>query len=160
MRIKWGQDMATALLFILVGVGALIIGWDYSKGRHNGLAREFCRRSCRGALSASGASWRSKPIIAGDVAMSPWAWRPLFMVTLACGRFRHVRSTISGLIVTMIIALTLCAARHDRDPVARVLDLSRASWSPSAGARSYGCSGCRSRHGRSECRPNSISQLR
>ena len=32
MRIKLGQDMATGLLFAVIGIGALIIGWDYPMG--------------------------------------------------------------------------------------------------------------------------------
>ena len=48
MRIRGGQDFATGLLFIVVGLAALWIGADYPWARRSARAPASCRASSPG----------------------------------------------------------------------------------------------------------------
>lgn len=115
MRIKWGQDMATAVLFIGIGLA----GWLIASGNYPGgapYAMGTPQRPGTGVLPVilswclvgCGAILMVKAIMAGDVAMSAWAWRPFFAVTAATIAFGMFVDDL-GLVLTMIISLTLCA---------------------------------------------------
>lgn len=111
MRIKWGQDLATGLLFIAVGLGSLLTIYYYDK-----LPMGTAQRPGTGVLPlglswcliGTGALLGFKSITVSDEPMSSWAWRPLFLVTLATMAFGFLVDDW-GLVITMIISMTLCA---------------------------------------------------
>lgn len=107
MRIKWGQDLVTGLLFIGIGLAALIIGWDYPRGtpQRPGTGVLPLILSC--CLIGSGGILAVKSI-AVDQPIAAWAWRPFFMVTLATVAFGLLIDDL-GLVFSMVISLTLCA---------------------------------------------------
>ncbi len=108
MRVKFGQDMASGLLFIIIGLGALWIGADYPMGTPQRPGTGVLPRILAWCLVGSGSILAVKALLAGDVSMGNWAWRPLFFVTLAVVFFGLCIDSL-GLVLTMIIALTLCA---------------------------------------------------
>lgn len=108
MRIKWGQDMATAALFIMVGVGALIIGWDYPRGTPQRPGTGVLPAILAWCLVGTGGLLAIKSVISGDIAMAKWSWRPFALVTLACVSFGLLIDEL-GLIFTTIVSLVLCA---------------------------------------------------
>lgn len=108
MRVKFGQDMASGLLFIIIGLGALWIGADYPMGTPQRPGTGVLPRILAWCLVGSGAILAVKALLSGDVDMGTWAWRPLFYVTLAVVAFGLCIDSL-GLVVTMLIALTLCA---------------------------------------------------
>lgn len=111
MRIKWGQDFATGLLFIAVGIGSLLTIYYFDK-----LPMGTAQRPGTGVLPlglswcliGTGAILGFKSITVSDEPMSRWAWRPLFLVTLATMSFGLLIDDW-GLVITMIISMTLCA---------------------------------------------------
>ncbi len=108
MRIRFGQDMATALLFIVVGIGALIIGWDYPRGTPQRPGTGVLPAILSWCLVGVGGLLVLKSVLAGDIEMQRWAWRPFFAVTAATVSFGLLVDDL-GLVITMVIALTLCA---------------------------------------------------
>lgn len=108
MRMRFGQDMATALLFIVVGVGALIIGWDYPRGTAQRPGTGVLPAILSWCLIGIGGLLLLKSVLGGDIEMQRWAWRPFLSVTAATVAFGLFVDDL-GLILTMIIALTLCA---------------------------------------------------
>ena len=111
MRIKWGQDLATGVMFILIGLGSIFTIYAYDK-----LSMGTPQRPGTGVLPlilawcliATGGVLSFKAVVAGDEPMSRWAWRPLFALTAATIAFGLLIDEL-GLIVTMIVSLTLCA---------------------------------------------------
>lgn len=108
MRVKFGQDMATGILFLIIGLGALWVGADYPMGIPQRPGTGVLPRILAWCLVATGGLLAVKAIISGDVSMGGWAWRPLFFVTLAVVMFGMLIDSL-GLVVSMTISLTLCA---------------------------------------------------
>jgi putative tricarboxylic transport membrane protein len=111
MRIKWGQDMATGVLFILVGIGALLTIYYYDK-----LSMGSAQRPGTGVLPAilswcligTGLFLSVKSIVFSDEPVTRMAWRPFLLVTLGVVLFGLLIDDW-GLVVTMVISMTLCA---------------------------------------------------
>ncbi len=108
MRVKFGQDMASGLLFIIIGLGAVWIGADYPMGTRQRPGTGVLPIILAWCLVGSGAILLVKGLLAGDVSIGDWSWRPLLFVTLAVIAFGLCIDSL-GLIITMIISLTLCA---------------------------------------------------
>jgi putative tricarboxylic transport membrane protein len=111
MRLKSGQDWATGLLFILVGFGAILTIYFYDK-----LAMGTTQRPGTGVLpvilswcliGTGGLIW-IKAYFTGGEPLTHFAWRPLFMVSLAGIAFGRLVDPL-GLVVSTSIAVTLCA---------------------------------------------------
>ena len=108
MRIRWGQDLATGILFILVGLGALIIGWDYPRGTPQRPGTGVLPAILSWCLIGSGGLLIIKSVLAGDIEIGHWAWRPFLMVTAGVVSFGLTVDEL-GLITAMLISMTLCA---------------------------------------------------
>jgi len=112
MRIKWGQDMAAGVLFVLVGIGALLTIYYYDN-----LSMGTAQRPGTGVLPAilswcligTGLILAIKSISFSDEAVPKVAWRPFILVTLGVVAFGLLIDQW-GLVLTMLIAMTLCAA--------------------------------------------------
>lgn len=109
MRVKFGQDLATGILFIVIGLGALWIGADYPMGTAQRPGTGVLPRILSWCLIGSGGLLAIKSMLAGDTSMGDWAWRQLALVSLAVVAFGMCIDSL-GLVITMIISLTLCAA--------------------------------------------------
>ncbi len=111
MRIKLGQDLATGVLFILVGIAALLTINFFDK-----LPMGVPQRPGTGvlptilswALIVTGGVLGLRAMAAGDEPVTGWAWRPLVCVTLAVVAFGYFIDDL-GLVATMIVSMTLCA---------------------------------------------------
>lgn len=108
MRIKWGQDLATGLMFLFVGVAALWIGADYPMGTPQRPGTGVLPRMLSWALVGTGVILGIKSVVSGDVEITSWAWRPLLWVTLGTVVFGLFIDEF-GLVVSMILSMTLCA---------------------------------------------------
>ena len=108
MRIKWGQDLATGVLFIIFGVGALIIGWDYPRGTSQRPGTGVLPAILSWCLIGTGGLLIVRSSISGDIEIGNWAWRPFLMVTLGVTVFGLTVDDL-GLIVAMILSMSLCA---------------------------------------------------
>ncbi len=109
MRIKFGQDLATGLLFLLIGLGALIIGKDYPMGTPNRPGTGVLPYILSWCLMGTGALLMVKSFTGGDSKISDINWRPLCLVTLALIVFGVGIDTL-GLFITMTLSTALCAA--------------------------------------------------
>ncbi len=111
MRVKWGQDLVTGLLFIGIGIGSLLTIYFYDK-----LSMGTAQRPGTGVLPlilswcmiGTGVILGFKAITVTDEPISEWAIRPLVFVTLGTVAFGLLINDW-GLILTMIISMTLCA---------------------------------------------------
>ncbi len=108
MRIKSGQDLGTALLFVAVGAAALWISADYPRGTPQRPGTGVLPVILSWCLIGTGALIGIQALLTEKEPMTPWAWRPIILVTLATVSFGLLIDDL-GLIVTMIISLTLCA---------------------------------------------------
>lgn len=107
MRIR-DQDFATGILFILIGVIALWIGWDYPRGTSQRPGTGVLPAILAWCLIGTGCLLMFKTVVATGQQIENWAWRPLLAVAAATIAFGTLVDDL-GLVVTMIIALTLCA---------------------------------------------------
>ncbi len=108
MRMKWGQDMATAALFIVIGLGAWLIGKDYAMGTPQRPGTGVLPAILAWCLVGSGLILGFKALVGKDQPMSTWAWRQLLLVTLAVVAFGLLVDDF-GLVIAMIVSMTLCA---------------------------------------------------
>ena len=108
MRIKSSQDFATAALFVCVGIGALWIGADYPMGTAQRPGTGVLPRILAWCLIGTGALVGLKAVLADGVGLTRWAWRPVFMITLATVGFALLVDP-SGLVVAMLVSMTLAA---------------------------------------------------
>jgi putative tricarboxylic transport membrane protein len=108
MRIKSGQDLATGLLFVLVGAGGLWFGWDYPMGtaqRPGTGVLPYILSWC--LIGTGGLLWLKAAFIEG-APLTGWAWRPVIMITLATVAFALLVDQL-GLAVSMLVSMTLAA---------------------------------------------------
>ena len=82
MRIKSGQDLATGLLFIAVGIAAIWIGADYPMGTPQRPGTGVLPRILAWCLIGTGGLLLIKSISTPGGHITGWAWRPLLAVTL------------------------------------------------------------------------------
>ncbi|MFM9940008.1 MAG: tripartite tricarboxylate transporter TctB family protein [Hyphomicrobiaceae bacterium] len=109
MRIRFGQDMATGLLFMVIGAGALYIGKDYPMGTANRPGTGVLPYILSWCLLGTGGLLAVKAFTSGDSAITGINWRPLCLVTLALVVFGFGIDKL-GLFITMGMSTALCAA--------------------------------------------------
>ncbi len=122
MRIKVGQDMATGLLFAFIGIGALVIGWDYPMGQWTRPGTGVLPAILSGLLILTGVVLIAKSLASGDSEITGINWMPLSLVTLAVVLFGFLIDTTVlnfgfftvkvpglGLWLAMAISMTVCA---------------------------------------------------
>lgn len=110
MRVKWGQDFTTGLMFILIGIGSLLTIYFYDK-----LPMGTAQRPGTGVLPVV-LSWcligtggiLIAKAFAIDQPIPGWSWRPFLAVTVGTVVFGLLVDD-AGLVVTMIIAMSICA---------------------------------------------------
>jgi hypothetical protein len=108
MRIKSGQDLATGLLFILVGAGALWVGWDYPMGSAQRPGTGVLPYILSWCLIGTGGLLWLKALLVEGPGLTGWAWRPVIMITLATVAFALLVDRF-GLVVAMLGSMTLAA---------------------------------------------------
>lgn len=108
MRIKSGQDFATGLLFIGVGLAALWIGADYPMGTAQRPGTGVLPHILAWCLIGTGGLLWLKAVLADGPGLTRWAWRPVVMITLATIAFALLVDRL-GLVVAMLVSMTLAA---------------------------------------------------
>ena len=108
MRIKIGQDFATGLLFIAVGLAAFWIGADYPMGTAQRPGTGVLPRILAWCLIGTGALLWLKALLVEGPNLTRWAWRPVIMISLATVAFALLVDRL-GLVVAMLVSMTLAA---------------------------------------------------
>jgi hypothetical protein len=102
------QDFAAGALLIAVGLAALWIGADYPLGTPQRPGTGVLPRILAWALVGTGALLWAKAAATAGPRLTPLAWRPAIMVTLAAVAFALLIDRL-GLIATMLVSMTLTA---------------------------------------------------
>jgi putative tricarboxylic transport membrane protein len=108
MRIRNGQDFATGLLFVAVGIAALWIGADYAMGTPQRPGTGVLPRILAWCLVGTGALLWLKALLADGPGLTGWAWRPLLAVTAGTVVFGLMIDDW-GLVLSMVVAMAICA---------------------------------------------------
>jgi putative tricarboxylic transport membrane protein len=108
MRLKSGQDLATGLLFIAIGVAALLIGADYPLGTAQRPGTGVLPRILAWCLIGTGVLVWLKALLTDGPRLGGVAWRPAIMVTLAVAAFALTIDSL-GLVLAMLASMTLTA---------------------------------------------------
>jgi hypothetical protein len=108
LRIRSSQDLATGLLFLLVGFGAYWIGADYNMGTAQRPGTGVLPRILSICLMGSGLLLWGKALLFDGPRLGHWAWRPLVMITLATIAFAFLIDPF-GIVVAMLVSMTLAA---------------------------------------------------
>ena len=108
MRIRGGQDLATGLLFVLVGVAALWIGADYPLGTAQRPGTGVLPRILAWCLVGTGALLWFRALLTDGPRLEGWAWRPVLAVTAGTVVFGFMIDDY-GLVLSMIVSMTICA---------------------------------------------------
>jgi putative tricarboxylic transport membrane protein len=114
MRPKSTQDLATGLMFLIVGLAGLIIGWNYPMGTAQRPDTGVLPRILSWCLVGTGGLIAVKSFIADGEALDlkNWAWRPVIMIGLATVAFALLVDSM-GLVVSMVVSMTLAAMGTD-----------------------------------------------
>lgn len=107
MRTK-NQDFASGVLFVVVGAAALWISADYPMGTPQRPGTGVLPCILSWCLIGTGLLLWLKAAITDSPRLTPWAWRPAIMITLAIVAFAVLVDRL-GLVVTMIVSMTLVA---------------------------------------------------
>jgi len=107
MRIR-SQDFATGVLFVVIGLAALWIGADYPLGTAQRPGTGVLPRILAWGLIITGVLLGIKAAVSDGPRLTPWAWRPAIMVTLAAAAFAVLIDRL-GLVATMLVSMTLVA---------------------------------------------------
>jgi putative tricarboxylic transport membrane protein len=108
MRIRSGQDLATGLLFVAVGIAALWIGAEYPVGTAQRPGTGVLPRILSWCLIGTGSLLWIKAAVSEGPRLSVFAWRPAIMITLATIAFALLVDRV-GLLVSMLVSMTLAA---------------------------------------------------
>lgn len=108
MQIRNGQDFATGLLFITIGLGAYWIAADYPMGTAINPDTGVLPKALAWLLVGTGMVLAGKSFVTNGPQLTAWAWRSALMVTLATVAFALLIDRV-GLVVTMIVVMTLAA---------------------------------------------------
>ena len=107
-RLKSGQDLATGLLFAVVGGLGLWIGRDYPMGTPVRLGTGVFPMILCWCLLATGAIVIIKGLLSDGPRLTQWAWRPVIMISLATVAFALLIDR-AGLVAAMLVSMTLAA---------------------------------------------------
>ena len=108
MLIRGGQDFATGLFFVAIGLAAYLIGADYAMGSAQRPGTGVLPRILSWCLMGTGGVLLIKGFLVQDVGLTRWAWRPVIMITVAAVAFSLTVDQL-GLVVSMLISMTLAA---------------------------------------------------
>jgi hypothetical protein len=109
IRIKNGQDFATGLLFLIVGIGAYYIGSSYSMGVAQRPGTGVLPRILAWCLIGSGIlMWIKAFFGAGEGSVS-FSWRPIVMPLLGIALLLLLLQLGAGPIISMTGAMTVAA---------------------------------------------------
>jgi putative tricarboxylic transport membrane protein len=108
MRIRGGQDFATGLLFIAVGLAALWIGADYNMGTAQRPGTGVLPRILSWCLIGTGGLLLIKSTFSAGPPITGWSWRPVLAVTIGTVVFGLMIDQY-GLVLSMILSMTICA---------------------------------------------------
>jgi Tripartite tricarboxylate transporter TctB family len=108
MPLKGSQDVATGVLFALIGTAALWFGADLSIGTPQRPGTGVLPRILGWCLIGTGAVVGIKGVLAGGPQVEAWAWRPLVMISLAIAAFALLIDR-AGLVIAMLALMVLAA---------------------------------------------------
>ena len=108
MRIKIGQDFASGLLFIVVGLAGLWIGADYPMGTAQRPGTGVLPYILCWCLIGTGGLLLIKSLYSAGAPIEGWSWRPILAITAGTVVFGAMIDDY-GLVLTMIVSLAISA---------------------------------------------------
>ena len=108
MRIRSGQDFATGLLFVAVGLVALWVGSDYPMGTPQRPGTGVLPRILCLCLVGTGGLLVIKSLYVPGTPLTGWSWRPVLAVTIGTVVFGLMIDDW-GLVLSMIASMAICA---------------------------------------------------
>jgi len=108
LNIKSSQDLLCGFLFILLGVLGLYVSRDYAMGSPVRLGTGVFPRILCWGLIICGVAVMAKAFFTDGERLTPWAMRPVILVTLGTVLFSVLIDRV-GLIVAMTV-LMICGA--------------------------------------------------
>lgn len=110
--VKAPKDVASGLLFIIIGAGGLWLGKDYPMGTPVRLGTGvFPALLCWGLVIIGAIVLLQGMLVRGE-PIGSWAWRPVLLVGLAASLFA-VLIEPAGLVVSMIVLMVIGAFAGD-----------------------------------------------
>jgi len=112
MRVRFGQDLATGLLFLFIGIGAILTIYFYdhmSMGTPNRPGTGVLPLALSWCLIGTGTLLAIKSLLSGDSEITGINWRPLILVTAGVTVF-GLAIDLLGLFLTMTLSMSICAA--------------------------------------------------
>lgn len=108
MRIRNGQDFATGIFFVAIGLGAYWVAIDYPMGNAMRPGTGVLPKALAWLLVGTGIILAGKALVIDGPRLTGWAWRPAIMITLAVVAFAVLADRL-GLIAAMLASMTLAA---------------------------------------------------
>jgi Tripartite tricarboxylate transporter TctB family len=111
--IKSPKDFWTGAIYIAFGATALWLGWEYRLGTAGRMGPGYFPKVLAWILIGLGAVSLGRSFIANGDVLTGIAWKPMFLVLLACAAFGYLLAPF-GLIVALL-ALCLISAAASRE---------------------------------------------
>ena len=113
LQIRHPKDFWSGLIFIVVGIAALIIGRDYSLGTSTRMGPGYFPVLLGGLLMLFGAIIATRALVVFGDPVSPIHWRPLMLVIAAMLAFAVLLEPTGVVIATIALVVVGCLASDE-----------------------------------------------
>ena len=103
------RDFLAGLLFIAIGVVAVVVARDYTMGNAMRMGPAYFPTVLGGILILLGAWVTARGIRSGEKVKGEWGWKPLLMIALAILLFGFLMSRL-GLLPALVAVFLVSAA--------------------------------------------------
>jgi hypothetical protein len=110
--VKGPQDFLCGLMFILIGVVGVVVGWDYPRGTPVRLGTGVFPAILSWGLLGIGVIVAVRGLLIPGEPVGRVAWRPVLLIGLAAALFAVLIET-GGLIAAMVVMMILAALAGD-----------------------------------------------
>jgi Tripartite tricarboxylate transporter TctB family len=113
LHIRHPKDFWSGLIFIAVGIAALIIGRDYSLGTATRMGPGYFPALLGGLLTLFGAIIAARALVVSGQGIAAVSWRPLILVIAAMLAFAALLEPAGVVIATIALVIVGCLASHE-----------------------------------------------
>jgi len=107
------RDFLAGLLFIAIGVVAVVVARDYTMGNAMRMGPAYFPTALGGILVLLGAWVTARGIRSGEKVKGEWGWKPLLLIALAVVLFGFLMSRLG--LVPALVAVFLVSAAGGRE---------------------------------------------
>ena len=116
MRIRHQKDFIAGLMFVAIGIAAIVISNNYALGTAARMGPGYFPRILGLLLIALGAILSLRALRLNGPPLPNWPWRPTVVVLAAVVLFGAIVNTVGVALSTVVLIVAASAASHEFRP--------------------------------------------